>query len=284
MNIEIEIKKIEIKTIEELYSLDESNYADVEIVKITNVNFNGSFPNKILEFPNLKELTLNSKNLSTQNGINVIPELKFDKLKKLNLSGNNISNLENICNLTNLEELNLEKCDLNQLPQNIGNLSNLKILNLLYNKNLKYNIFTISKLTNVNSITVNVQTAPHCYSPDKKYSSMSQFINQFLLQRCLCLIDSQRELLKKYNYIDFLDKLSSLFKSNIFSILFTHNISFELLYIIYCQFNDDDNFSAYITEIINLYNINLLEEYHKFIDKCLKISNVYKKNSLSINL
>ncbi|RNA28663.1 leucine-rich repeat-containing 59 [Brachionus plicatilis] len=61
--------------------------------------------------------------------------LEFPKIKRLNLSFNNLSNLpSDISKLQHIKEIDLSKNHLQSLPENIGSLVNLKCLDLLGNQ------------------------------------------------------------------------------------------------------------------------------------------------------
>ena len=98
----------------------------------------GNIPSDIGNLTNLEHLEIRNGNVRTlPNEIGNLSSLKY-----LNLSGNKIHRLNaNIGNLSKLEELNLdynmeirphplEDLSLDELPEEIGNLTNLKVLNL----------------------------------------------------------------------------------------------------------------------------------------------------------
>lgn len=89
------------------------------------------FPNEVLNFRNLKYLTLYIYySPDSQNEILVPDEIdRLQNLTHLNLSGKRIKDLpENIGNLVNLTSVSVVATGISKLPDSIGNLTNLRYL------------------------------------------------------------------------------------------------------------------------------------------------------------
>lgn len=94
-----------------------------------------TLPEFLFDFSNLQELDLDLSNRLKHISIGIT---RLKKLKKLNMSVcSSIKEIpKSVCQLFWLEELNISKCRLKKLPDEIGNLQNLRTLYMVNNIDL----------------------------------------------------------------------------------------------------------------------------------------------------
>jgi Leucine-rich repeat (LRR) protein len=113
-----------------------------ELVNLQTLSFSGSecdvpscinisrLPAKIKNLKNLRQLNL------VMNGLKSLPkELNNIKLESLDISNNFAINISNL-NIPSLKILNLNDCDLNNLPNGIWIMKNLTVLGIEGNNNI----------------------------------------------------------------------------------------------------------------------------------------------------
>jgi len=108
-----------------------------------------------IQCPRLQDLVIDHCNYLLPHVVDrILPLAPY--LLKLSLEGNEMYNLpDSIGNLTNLQELNLSNNMLTTLPDSIGQLTNLKSLNLSLNQltALPTSIVNLTKLQNLKLVT-----------------------------------------------------------------------------------------------------------------------------------
>jgi len=163
--------------------------------------------------------------------IKIIKQAKNNGLKELNLSYKQIDEIPSeIGLLTELEELNLSRNQLKQLPSEIGNLTKLKTL-LLSNNELNTLPESIGNLTALESLNLNgtnLKTLPHGIKNLKKLKSLKllstyiQWPAQYLTQEQINIKDfsfNWKELTNKSIVFDF--KPNSYLEENFLANLIT---------------------------------------------------------------
>jgi small GTP-binding protein len=136
------LKRIEGNTIGETsdlgYIVDAEN--NVTGISLDNIRLN-SFPETLLEFNELEELSIYQSNLKK-----IPPEFsKMIKLRSLTLAGNDLKEIPDpVLKLNRLEFLNLKDCGIKHIPKNIDRLTQLNTL-LLFNNSIENIPTSLSK-------------------------------------------------------------------------------------------------------------------------------------------
>ena len=178
-------------------------HLDKENLQIVELNYNElrSFPINIENYQNLKVLKLN------ENYLKVIPDSIFFYLKNIevfSISDNLIQKIpENIVNWNNLSYLDFSKNLIELIPDYLGELSQLKYLNLENNNFTSFST-NLSKLRNLMQIEIDwFKYCTPSISPKNNYS----FYSSQLLQLCENLKNKKNEQCFFKDFIEFFSEM-----------------------------------------------------------------------------
>lgn len=138
-----------------------------EVLSLTNLEMLDIRYCPIQELPHLGSLTKLEKLIANDTKLQSIENIGLEglsNLKEINLSGNpNIKSIEPLMNCKKLEKISCNRGDLANIPAEIGSLSQLKELQLAYNKaltSLPKSFINLKNLTYLNISGTNIGLLP----------------------------------------------------------------------------------------------------------------------------